>query len=131
MQSILMLLIFICWHNHVTSLMPSYCPIGNQCYPAVRQRSNLDPRGGGGGHCLFECKYPLPNYRPCFSVLSAGQSFFIAPYFLGSYTITPQNQYKIIYKSDPKSSKQLYIFIQLYIKNAMYLIKYREYKHQS
>ena len=24
----------------------------------------------GGGHCLFEGRYPLPNYRPCFSGLS-------------------------------------------------------------
>ena len=33
------------------------------------------------GHCLFEGWYPLPNYRPCFSALSAPQSFFTAPYF--------------------------------------------------
>ena len=32
--------------------------------------------GGGGveGHCRFEGSYPLPNYRPCVSVLS-GLSF--------------------------------------------------------
>ena len=36
----------------------------------------------GGGHCLFECRYPLPNYRPCFSTLSVPQSFFTATYFL-------------------------------------------------
>ena len=30
---------------------------------------------GGGGHCLFEGRYPLPiaNYRPCFLALSAHQ----------------------------------------------------------
>ena len=27
--------------------------------------------GRGGGHCLFEGRYPLPNYRPRFSSLSA------------------------------------------------------------
>ena len=27
--------------------------------------------GGGGGHCLFEGSYPLPNYRPRFSGLYA------------------------------------------------------------
>ena len=39
---------------------------------------------GGGGHCLFEGRYPLPNYpqfRPCFLALFAPQSFFTAPYF--------------------------------------------------
>ena len=25
---------------------------------------------GGGGHCLVEGRYPLPNYRPCFLHLS-------------------------------------------------------------
>ena len=26
------------------------------------------PEGQGGGHCLFEGRYPLPNYRPWFLV---------------------------------------------------------------
>ena len=38
-------------------------------------------RNKGGGDCLFEGRYPLPNYRPCFSALSAHQSFFTSPYF--------------------------------------------------
>ena len=38
-------------------------------------------RGGGGGSerggdCLFEGRYPLPNYRPRFSALSAPRSIF-------------------------------------------------------
>ena len=40
---------------------------------------NLHPPGGGGGHCLFEGRYPLPNYRPCLSALFGPQSFFTAP----------------------------------------------------
>ena len=34
--------------------------------------SNVQWRGspGGGGHCLFEGRYPLPNYCPCFSTSS-------------------------------------------------------------
>ena len=32
--------------------------------------------GGGGGHCLFECRYLVPNYHSCFLVLSAPQFFF-------------------------------------------------------
>ena len=30
--------------------------------------------GGGGGHCFFKGRYPLPNYRPFFSAMSTPQS---------------------------------------------------------
>ena len=46
-------------------------------------------RGGGAlveeymaeGHCLFEGRYPLPNYRPCFLALSTRQFSLTVPYF--------------------------------------------------
>ena len=37
--------------------------------------------GGGGGHCLFGRSYPMPNYRPRFSGLSAPEFSLTAPYF--------------------------------------------------
>ena len=37
--------------------------------------------GGGGGHCLFEGSYPLTNYHPHFSDLSAPEFSLTAPYF--------------------------------------------------
>ena len=39
--------------------------------------------GGGGGHCLFEGSYQLPNYCPCFSRPSAPEFSLTAPYFWG------------------------------------------------
>ena len=47
--------------------------------------------GGGGGHCLFEGRYPLPDYHPCVSALSASQCFLLLPIF-ESQTTAPQNQ---------------------------------------
>ena len=55
------------------------------------------PGWGGGGHCLFEGRYPLPNYRPCFSALAVPHSFFTAPYFWDSLTTAPLDT-KLIYK---------------------------------
>ena len=47
---------------------------------------------GGGGHCLFEGRYPLPNNLPCFSALSTPQYFFYRPLFLrGTYHRTPKS----------------------------------------
>ena len=62
-----------------------------------------------GGHCLFEGRYPLPNYRPHFSALSAPQSFLPPPIFEGHRPPplkVKHYQYKIIYK---RSSTQLSI----------------------
>ena len=38
--------------------------------------------GWGGWHCIFEGRYPLPKYSPCFSGLSASKFSLTAPYFL-------------------------------------------------
>ena len=38
--------------------------------------------GGGGGHCLFEGRYPLPNYCPCFFGPVHPSVFFDRPLFL-------------------------------------------------
>ena len=71
------------------------------------------PGAGGLGHCLFEGRYPLPNYRPCFLALSGPQFSLTAPYFLGSQTTAPEKiglpQYKITYKTDPNSFSKLSI----------------------
>ena len=42
------------------------------------------PSGGGrgGGHCLFEGSYPLPNYHPHFSGLSSPHLSLTVPYFV-------------------------------------------------
>ena len=37
--------------------------------------------GRGGGHCLFEGYYPLTNYHPRFSGLSAPELSLTTPYF--------------------------------------------------
>ena len=48
--------------------------------------------GGGGGHCLFEGNYPLPNYPPRFSGLSAPE-FFLPPPIFGSCRPPPSKSY--------------------------------------
>ena len=37
--------------------------------------------GGGGGHCLFEGRYPPPNYSPIFFKVSAPKVSLTDPYF--------------------------------------------------
>ena len=32
---------------------------------------------GGGGHCLFEGGYPLPNYLPCFAGMPADHLYLM------------------------------------------------------
>ena len=58
--------------------------------------------------------YPLPHYRPCFSALSAPSVFFLPPPIsLKGHRAPPQKikhpKYKVIYKSEPKSSTHLSI----------------------
>ena len=58
-----------------------------------------------GGHCLFEGRYPLPNYRPClFRCCPPLNLFLLPPIFEGRRPPHPkikQSQYEIIYKCDP------------------------------
>ena len=71
-------------------------------YPALYTLIPLE-----GSHCLFVGRYPLPNYRPCFSALSSPP-----PIFEGHRPPPAKikhSQYKIIYKCDLKSSKWLSI----------------------
>ena len=49
------------------------------CHPSTHLTQGL----GGGGHCLFKGRYPLPIYRPRFSGLSAPEFSLTAPYFGG------------------------------------------------
>ena len=78
--------------------------------------------GWGGGHCLFEGRCPLPNYRPCFLVLSTLKSLLTAPYFLGSET--PHPKLNIL---NTKLSKLFYTVFNMM--NVMYFTKYSEYKY--
>ena len=58
--------------------------------------------GGGGGHCLFEGRYPLPNY-PCFASLTAPEFFLIVLFFCSCRPPPPKikiSQCKIVYKRD-------------------------------
>ena len=46
-------------------------------------KDSLGGRGGGvfGGHCLFESRYSLPNYCPCFFEISTPKFSLTDPYF--------------------------------------------------
>ena len=67
------------------------------------------PGGGGGGHCLFEGRYPLPIYHPYFGPCLP-PSLFLPPLFLRvTEHCPPKTNNGIIYKSDPKSSTHLSI----------------------
>ena len=65
------------------------------------------PEREGGGHCLLQDNYPVPNYRPQFSRLSFSQFSPTASYFRGFQTISHDHilfQSKIIHKIDSDSS---------------------------
>ena len=65
----------MCWVDH--DVIESMGGGGYWCSPGGGGARG----GGGGGHCLFEGRYPLPNYRPCFLALSAPQFSLSAPCF--------------------------------------------------
>ena len=78
-----------------------------ECYEGIQMKWRVagvwgwSPGGGGGGggggrHCLFEGKYLLPNYCPCFSVLSAPQFFLTAPLFLRVINHSPTQKSNIL-----------------------------------
>ena len=85
----------------------------------------LGSEGGGGvlrgGGCLFEGRYPLPNYRPRFSALSAPQSFLPPSIFECHRPPPPKikhSKHKTIYKSNTKFTKQL-IYKEFHLPNKM------------
>ena len=79
---------FLTIHYAIDNIYRGLTLLDHPFFPAAPFRPILKVGSpGGGGHYLFEGNYPLPNYRPRFSGLSAPAFSVAAAYFWELQTI--------------------------------------------